>query len=267
MADKTIIAWTHHTFNVVWGCQKVSEGCRNCYAYTLSSRYGYPGIWGPPKTTSRRVFGEGHWSDPRKWQKKAAQDGVTRLVFSSSMCDNFEDHPQVMADLQKLWPVIRETPNLHWQLLTKRPERITESLPADWGEGYPNVWLGVSVEDMRVAERVDHLRRIPAVVRFISYEPALGSLNGLDLSGIDWLIYGGESGPGYRDHDPQWARDMRARCGADGRAFFFKQSPAPRTEMGTQLDGETIRKYPTPRLGTVAPLDIAIGAALLPILG
>jgi len=183
------------------------------------------------------------------------------------MCDNFEAHPQVRDELAKLWPLIRETPHLHWQILTKRPERISASLPADWGEGYPNVWLGTSVEDMRVAERVDYLRDIPATVRFISYEPALGPLDGLNLEGIDWVIYGGESGPDYRDHDPQWARDMRARCEEDGRAFFFKQSSAPRTETGTKLDGETVRKYPTPRFGTIAPLDIMTGSSVLPILG
>ncbi len=95
------------------------------------------------------------------------------------------------------------------------------------------------------------LRRIPAVVRFVRYEPALGPLDELELDGLDWIIYGGESDPGYRPHDVQWARDMRRRCDAEGAAFFYKQSAAPRTEMGIELDGEIVRAYPTPR-GAVA---------------
>lgn len=256
MGAKTIIAWTHHTFNLAWGCMKVSAGCKNCYADTLSARYGHKNIWGPPKTTDRRTLSRKHWEGPLEWQNSAARAGVTRLVFSSSMCDNFEDHPTVQAELRKLWPLIRATPNLHWQLLTKRPERIRESLPNDWGDGYPNVWLGTSVEDMRVAERVDHLRSIPAAVRFISYEPALGPLDDLNLAGLDWVIYGGESGPGYRPHDLAWPRAMREKCGVAGVAFFFKQSSAPRTEMGIELDGEMVRQYPTPRSHLIAPLDV-----------
>jgi protein gp37 len=124
-----------------------------------------------------------------------------------------------------MWDLIRVSPNLHFQLLTKRPENIVKYLPKDWGdEGYPNVWLGTSVEDMRVANRVDILREIPADVRFISYEPALGSLNDIDLSGIDWVIFGGESGSGYREADLEWAREMDVKCQALDIAFFFKQS-------------------------------------------
>jgi protein gp37 len=145
--------------------------------------------------------------------------------------------------------LIRECTHLDWQLLTKRPQRIVDNLPADWGpEGWPHVWLGTSVEDMRVADRVDHLRDIPAVVRFISYEPALGPLDDLDISGIDWIIYGGESGPGYRKEDKNWARVMHAKCSANGTAFFHKQSSGYRTELGIELDGKIVREYPTPRV-------------------
>lgn len=101
---------------------------------------------------------------------------------------------------------------------------------------------------MRVAARADHLRVIPAAVRFISYEPALGPLDDLDITGIDWIIYGGESGPGFRGHDLAWPRVMRDRCEEAGAAFFYKQSPAFRTEVGTTLDGATVQQYPTPRL-------------------
>lgn len=244
MADKTIIAWTDHTFNIAWGCTKISAGCKNCYADTLSSRYGHD-VWGPSKP--RRVFGAKHWAEPIGWQQSAAKRGVIDRVFTSSMCDVFEDHPTIDQERGKLWNLIRETPSLHWQILTKRANRIADNLPRDWGKGYPNVWLGVSVENMESAWRVDHLRDIPASVRFISYEPALGPLNNLDITGIDWIIYGGESGPGYRKEDKQWARDMKTKCEANGTAFFHKQSASYRTEMGIELDGQIVRNYPEPR--------------------
>lgn len=251
MAVKTIIAWTHHTFNVAWGCVKVSEGCKNCYADTLSRRYGQD-VWGPNKP--RRTFGDKHWGEPLKWDADAAQAGERRRVFCSSMCDVFEDHPTIDAERAKLWWLVRRTPNLDWQLLTKRPQRIAANLPRNWGDGWPNVWLGTSIENNAHVGRADHLRGIPATVRFVSYEPALGPLDQLDLTGLDWLIMGGESGPGYRPMEVQWARDIRARCAAAGVAFFFKQSAAPRTEMGVELDGAIIRAYPQRRI----PLEVAL---------
>lgn len=252
MGEKTIIAWTDRTFNVAWGCTKISPGCKNCYADTLSSRYGFD-VWG--KDAARRTFGAKHWNEPMTWNALAASGepgvagpGMPHLVFCSSMCDVFEDHPAIEAEREKLWPLIRATPNLHWQLLTKRPERIADNLPADWGDGWPNVWLGTSVENNDYVWRADYLRDIPAVVRFISYEPCLGPVPGLALDGIDWVIVGGESGPGFRPMDLDWARAMRRRCESAGVAFFFKQSSAPRTEMGTTLDGETVRQFPLPRV-------------------
>lgn len=228
----------------------MSDGCKFCYAEAKDSnpRFGAGGNWGPPATTPRRTFGVDHWKKPLTWNRAAAKAKERRRVFSSSMCDNFEDHPTVEYQLRRLWAVIRKTPHLDWQLLTKRPERITSLLPHDWDDGYPNVWLGVSVEDMRVAERVDELRRIPAVVRFISYEPALGPLDDLDLRYIDWVIYGGESGPKFREHDIAWPRAMRDRCADEDIAFYFKQSSARFTERGIELDGKIIRQYPVPRL-------------------
>jgi len=245
MSDKTIIAWTDHTFNAWWGCEKVSDGCRNCYADTLSRRYGHTNLWGP--NSQRRTFGDKHWSGPIGWNREATAEGRRHRVFCGSMMDWAEDHATAAEIRPRLWELIRETPMLDWQLLTKRPERIRECLPEDWGNGYANVWLGTSVESMKVAHRIAHLRVIPAAVRFISYEPALGPLDDADITGIDWVIYGGESGPGYRQHDIAWPRSMRAKCEAHGVAFFFKQSSAPRTEMGITLDGETVRNYPTPR--------------------
>lgn len=249
MGEKTLIAWTDRTFNIAWGCTKIDPGCANCYADTLSSRYGHD-VWGPKKP--RRTFGEKHWAEPLEWERLAAAGkpgvlgpGKPHLVFSSSMCDVFEDHPTIAGEREKLWPLIRATPHLHWQLLTKRADRILECLPEDWGMGYPNVWLGVSISEPRGVWRADCLRRIPAKVLFVSYEPALDAIHqDLDLAGINWVIFGGESGPGYRKMDVQWARDMRDACNRAGVAYFFKQSAAPRTEMGTTLDGETVRKFP-----------------------
>lgn len=246
MSDKTIIAWTDHTFNIAWGCEKTSPGCRNCYAETLSARYGAESSWG--KQGTRRTFGEKHWQDPLKWNRQAEAEGRRHLVFTSSMCDVFEVNQTIATERNKLWEVIRQTPWLDWQILTKRAGYIAENLPKDWGKGYPNVWLGVSIENIDYGWRMVELKKIPATVRFISYEPALGPLDNLPLHDIDWVIYGGESGPKFREHDLAWPRAMRDKCRKAGIAFFFKQSSAIRTEMGTTLDGETIREFPKPRL-------------------
>ena len=245
MAAKTLIAWTDKTFNAAWGCVKVSPGCKNCYADTLSSRYGHD-IWGPSKP--RRTFGDKHWSEPLKWNREAEESAHRLRVFCGSMFDWGEDHPTINGIRPRLFDLIRRTPSLDWQLLTKRADRIESCLPPDWGDGYPNVWLGTSIENNDYICRADRLRKIPATVRFISYEPALGPLDKLDLIGIDWLIFGGESGPGFRPMNVQWARDMRARCEVAGTAFFYKQSAAIRTEMGIELDGQIVRNYPNGRL-------------------
>lgn len=256
MGDVTKIAWTDRTFNPWMGCTKVSAGCTHCYAETLTTvRMGLR-VWGP---RAQRQVTKSPWQNVRKWDREARAGAVGAdgqrgrlLVFTGSLMDVFEDRPEVEAARRDMWDLIRSSPGLHFQLLTKRPENIRRFLPASWGEGWPNVWLGTSIEDMRVAVRADVLREIPAVVRFISFEPALGPLDDLDLTGIDWLIYGGESGPGFRPEgtpgNPKvWARRMRARCRAAGVAFFHKQSSAPRTEMGIELDGEIVREFPAPR--------------------
>jgi protein gp37 len=245
MSEETLIAWTDHTFNPWMGCIKVSAGCANCYAERLTRDRMSLRLWGPG---SERQVTKTPWKNVRTWNNAAKRDGVRRRVFCASLCDVFEDHPTADATRPILWDLIRECTSLDWQLLTKRPQRIADNLPPDWGpEGWPHVWLGTSVEDMRVADRVDHLRHIPAVVRFISYEPALGPLDDLDISGIDWIIYGGESGPGYRKEDKAWARAMHVKCSEAGVAFFHKQSSGIRTEMGIELDGQIVREYPTPR--------------------
>lgn len=241
MGVETGISWTDHTFNIVWGCEKVSPACKNCYAETLSKRFGFE-VWG--SQAPRRTFGLKHWNDPVRWNKKAVKDGVRRKVFCSSMCDVFEDHETVIQELKKLWPLIQNTPSLEWQLLTKRPERILQSLPADWGEGYKNVWIGATIENNDYVDRADHLRAVPAKVRFVSYEPACGPLDKLNLKDIHWLIFGGESGHGFRQHDPQWARDIRDRCKQEKVAFFYKQGSSLYSGEDPYLDGQEFKEFP-----------------------
>lgn len=252
MSDVTLIAWTDHTFNPWMGCEKVSEGCRNCYAATLTKNRMGLDLWG--KQAPRQVT-KAPWNNVRAWEKAAVSgvpgvlgEGHPHLVFTGSLMDWAEGRDDLDGPRQSMWAVIRMCPHLHFQMLTKRPHFIAQYLPDDWGDGYPNVWIGTTIEDNRVAHRADFLRKIPAVVRFVSYEPAIGPLDQLDLTGIDWVIYGGESGPGHRPEDKQWARDMHARCSPAGVAFFHKQSAGHRTEMGIELDGKIVREFPEPRV-------------------
>lgn len=236
------IEWTTHTFNPWWGCTKVSDGCKFCYAELLSRRYGKD-VWGPGKT--RRLMSDNYWTSPIKWNKEAAEQGVRHRVFCASMADVFEEKaPQ--GQLERLWELIRITPNLDWQLLTKRPHRIAGSLPDDWDNGYTNVWLGTSVEDNRVVHRIGQLTSVPAVVRFLSLEPLIGPLFSLPLSGIDWVIVGGESGHSARPINPEWVTGIREQCRAASTAFFFKQwGGANKKKSGRLLDGRFYNEMPS----------------------
>lgn len=173
MAQNSKIEWTTHTFNMVWGCTKVSPGCDHCYAETLSNRYGHA-CWG--RGAPRRTFGEKHWAEPLKWNRAAEKAGIRARVFCGSMCD-WADPEAPPEEREKLWPLIRATPALDWLLLTKRPNLIPRYLPTDWGAGYPNVWMGTSVESQQQVWRIDKLVRVPAVIRFLSCEPLLGPLD------------------------------------------------------------------------------------------
>jgi protein gp37 len=255
MGKITGIDWTDHTFNIVWGCVQISPACTNCYAMMLAKRWGFD-VWG--KDAPRRTFGaKKHWNEPLKWNAAAECEGRRHRVFCSSMADVFEDHPTVDQEREKLWPLIRSTPWLDWQLLTKRADRIAQCLPHDWGKGYPNVWLGVTAENQVWADaRIPHLLQTPATVRFISAEPLLGPLdvtlhlnrwkcaecgatdhvhpcdsqrfefcaNTIErVTGLDQVIVGGESGPHARPMHPDWARSLRDQCVAAGVSYFFKQ--------------------------------------------
>lgn len=241
MAEITGISWTDHTHSIAWGCNKISPGCKFCYADDWSARFGND-VWGLNKP--RKKLSNAHWAKPKKWNKACAAKGTKDKVFSSSMCDNFEDHPTIAEELLRLWALIKETPNLEWQLLTKRADRIKDCLPPDWGDGYPNVWLGVSVENDDYCWRVDALREIPAKIRFISYEPAIGPVPSLNLDNIHWLIFGGESGENRRPMKDEWAVEAMAKCREKEVAFFFKQHSALKSGVDCYLNGVEYKEFP-----------------------
>ncbi len=358
MAENSKIEWTTHTFNPWRGCSKISAGCANCYAETLSGRNpGTLGVWGPNGT--RVVASEAMWREPLKWNRDAEKIGdwfcpscdaylsnsrvtfeencdtcgtavefhkARPRVFCASLGDVFEDWtgPMVMSDGDDLWTcescrtiatrpllvsgyskaksvddcpdcagvrrpttmqdvrarlfaLIDATPNLDWLVLTKRPENIAQMMPArpyqdcdhprqlcvDVGcveRIRPNLWLGVSCENQQAAdERIPHLLRVPAAVRFLSCEPLLGPVD-LDLRRyesdtgwfdergrvLDWVIVGGESGPGARPMHPDWARSLRDQCQAAGTPFFFKQfgEYEPWADVGGDVVLDRDHKFP-----------------------
>ncbi|MFZ5440478.1 MAG: DUF5131 family protein [Myxococcota bacterium] len=269
MGNETGIEWTDHTFNPVWGCTKISPGCTNCYAETFDKRIGGDHWKGHAGGVGYRTFGEAHWKEPMKWQAEAAAAGRRDLVFCASMAD-WADSNGPASERAKLWALIRQTPNLVWQLLTKRADNIVRFLPPDWGSGYANVWLGVTVEDRKYGlPRVDVLRRIPAAVRFLSVEPLLESVKGINLEGIHWVITGGESGPRCRPMAAEWVREVHEATRRQGVAHFFKQyghvrnNPLyelatgghrereaqvarldPHGKGGSKLDGQMWREFP-----------------------
>jgi protein gp37 len=174
MGKNSKIGWTHHTWNFLWGCTKVDEECRFCYAESLSKRYGH-NVWGIQ--APRRVMSENYWRDPLAWNEAARKVGERHRVFCSSMADVFEDHMTNNAERPKLWELIRATPHLDWLLLTKRPQNVLVMLPDDWGDGYANVWLGTSVGRNESMARAYELAKVPAAIRFLSCEPMIGPMD------------------------------------------------------------------------------------------
>lgn len=274
MGANSGIEWTTHTFNPWIGCQKVSAACDFCYAEAYDIRWNGGARWGAhAKRTRTRPA---NWNKPRKWAREARRRGVRERVFCASLADVFDNHRSIdPAWRAELWALIRETPELDWLLLTKRPQNIAKFLPDDWGEGYDNVWLGTTVENQETAaQRIPHLLSVPAVVHFLSCEPLIGeldlinieckgyslnALNGMiyDESGstvqgrkITWVITGGESGPNFRPADPNWFRGLRDQCANNNTPFLFKQwegkSQPEIKRMGRELDGVIHDGYPEP---------------------
>ncbi len=242
MGDSTEIAWTDSTFNPWWGCTKIAPGCDHCYAEALDRRWG-GGHWGAGNKP--RFMSDAYWKKPMQWNKKAERDGKRHKVFCGSMCD-WADTNAPDGQRDRLWQVIRETPFLDWQLLTKRATNIKRFLPDDWGEGFNNVWLGVSVEDQKYGlPRIQILRDIPAQIRFLSIEPLLEDLGYVYFGGIHWVIVGGESGHHARPMETMWPYALLMQCRNQGVPFFFKQWGGKKDKGGSLITGQHIKEWPS----------------------
>lgn len=219
MGTETNIQWTQNTWNPWHGCKKVSSGCKFCYMFRDKEKYGQNG--------SVVLRSKTKFNDPLKWKDP-------KLVFTCSWSDWFIEDADAWRD--EAWAIIKATPHLTYQILTKRPERILDHLPADWGEGYDNVWLGVSIEDQDNVGRLAILEKVPAKIKFISFEPLIGSITNNFVGMVDWIIVGGESGNDtghwrYRPCQIEWI---------DIIVDSYKQNPLKDTkifvkQLGTHL--------------------------------
>lgn len=254
MAEQTGIEWTDSTFNPWWGCTKISPACDHCYAADLDKRTG-GNHWG---NVPRRRTSETNWNEPRRWQKKAgefyAAHGRRRRVFCASMADVFDN--QVPTEWRgDLWSLIRDTPDLNWLLLTKRPQNIASMLPTFWDDVKAHIWLGTTVEDQKRADQnIPALIQHDSAVRFLSCEPMVSGINITPwLPRLDWVIAGGESGPKARVADPAWFRSLRDQSAGANVPFLFKQwgnwdenmrHVRDKKQAGRVLDGVTHDGYP-----------------------
>lgn len=257
MGKNSKIEWTDHTFNPWIGCTKVSPGCDNCYAEITAGRFKMA-EWGAGKP--RRLSSDDYWKQPLAWEKVAAKHHRRMRVFCASLADVFDNEvPQEWR--QRLWDLITATPHLDWLILTKRIGNAQKMLPADWGAGWANVWLGISIVNQEEADRdIIKLTELPASIRFLSIEPLLAPISLRWLDGFDyksqqaigipvgeydgikkikWIIVGGESGAQARPMHPDWVRKLRDQCREARIAFFFKQwgeyQPLSTTEGRQQL--------------------------------
>ena len=224
MAESSI-EWTDATWNPIAGCTVMSAGCTNCYAMRMAARLEAMGV-GKYRALTRKSGSRYVWTGqvsldeaalavPLGWSKP-------RKVFVNSMSDLFQERVPV-GFVKLIWDIMAQTPRHTYQILTKRPDRMAEVLASDVFPALPNVWLGTSVEDNSVLSRLDDLRRVPAAVRFVSFEPLIGSVAAANLQDIDWVIVGGESGPKARPMDETWVGEIKELCDNSGTAFFFKQ--------------------------------------------
>lgn len=246
MGSFSSIEWTEVTWNPVTGCYKLSQGCKHCYAERMANRLVAMGSARYAKGFEPAM----HWDlvdQPRRWKKP-------RTVFVNSMSDLFQ--VDVSAEfIAAVFKTMAETPQHTYQVLTKRSDRLLELAPhLPWPE---NVWMGVSVEDERVVQRVRDLQQVPAKVRFLSCEPLIGPLGRLPLKGIHWMIVGGESGPGARPMKAEWVENLHAQARAAKVAFFFKQWGGVRKHItGRQLHGRTWDEMPRAQR-RVVPIAVA----------
>lgn len=252
MGETTAISWTDHTFNPWIGCTKVSPACDHCYAESMAKRYGWA-KWGHGE--ARKRTSADNWKKPLAWDRAAKRDGIRRRVFCASLADVFD------AEVPNEWrddlfhKLICKTPNLDWLLLTKRPQVAWKFFEPYRVKGPPsNVWLGTTAEDQPMLElRAGTLMSIPATVHFLSVEPMLGPMDILALGAKvqkwpDWIICGGESGPGARPLNESWARSLMSQTHFVGSKFFMKQLGGvrdPRAELNDLPVDLRVREFPT----------------------
>ena len=238
MPTKSSIEWTEMTWNPVTGCTKISQGCKNCYAERMAKRLTAMGS-DRYRNGFRVTLHPDLLEVPLKWRQ-------ARVVFVNSMSDLFhEEVPETY--IASVFETMRKAPQHTFQILTKRGERLAElAARLPWPE---NVWMGVSVEDSRVVDRIGFLQQVPAAVRFLSLEPLIGPLEALPLAGIDWAIVGGESGPRARPMKREWVTSILRQCRTAGVAFFFKQWGGTRKDLtGRRLNGRHYNEMPAGRL-------------------
>ena len=238
MADGSAIEWTDATWNPVTGCTKISRGCDNCYAERFSERFR--GVPGHPFTTGFDLtLRPERLEQPLRWPRP-------RMIFVNSMSDLFHKGiPRTYVD--KVFDTMERATWHTFQVLTKRSSLMRDYLKARYGNasGPVHIWCGVSVEDGTARTRIAHLRDAPAGVRFLSVEPLLGPIGGIEFEGIDWVIAGGESGPGARPVNVEWVQEIRDQCLQQGVAFFFKQWGGLRPKSGGRLlDGVEWNGFP-----------------------
>jgi len=246
MADRSTIECT--TWNPTTGCDRVSAGCDHCYALTLARRLQAMGSPKYQRNGDPRTSGPGFGLTlhptaldlPRRWR-------TPRMIFVNSMSDLFHAHVPI-AFVRDVFAVVAQTPQHTYQVLTKRARRLGRL--ADQLDWPPNLWMGVSVENSAVLDRVDDLRAVPAAVRFVSCEPLLGPLGRFDLTSIHWVIAGGESGADARPTDRQWVRLLRDTAVEAGVPFFFKWGGRTPKSGGRVLDGRTWSEFPSPAVTT-----------------
>ncbi len=255
---ETQIEWTDATWNPVAGCSIVTAGCTHCYAMEMARRLEAMGVEkyvNLTRKTGKRTVWNGvvrenreALSIPHRWRKP-------RKIFVNSMSDLF--HERVSDEfILDVWQVMRETPHHNYQILTKRPERMAALVAAQIGEVLPNVWLGTSIENRDVIHRIEHLRKAPAAIRFISFEPLIGPVGEVELRAIHWAIIGGESGKSARPIREEWIDEVYAQCLAAGTAFFFKQwgtwgkdnKKRSKKANGREYRGRTWDEMPTAQL-------------------
>lgn len=227
MPGKTAIEWTNRTWNPVTGCTKVSAGCENCYAERITNRFG--------NNFAEITLHEDRLQLPRRWRQPS-------YIFVNSMSDLF--HPSVdFSFVDRVFDVMRDCPQHVFQILTKRPSRMKHYA----GEWPDNVWAGTSIESAEYVWRADQLRQVSSGIRFLSIEPLIAPTGHLNLTGIHWVIVGGESGPGYRRMQEDWAKDIRDQCVAAEIPFFFKQWGGHTSKAGGRtLEGELWSQFPAP---------------------